>query len=167
MREILFRGKRIDNGEWVESGSISRVSDDGVNWDYYLGAGALATYVLDEYKNMLAAITKAECLFYRVDPDSIGQYTGLIDRDGVKVFEGDILRLYEKETEHEADGYCVIHFGRFKDTDALADFDHLGWHITITTIPNEATTVFALEEQGLAFEIIGNIHDDREILDVK
>ena len=79
MREILFRGKRMDNGEWVESGSITRVSDDGVNWDYYFGAGEPATYVLDEHGNMLAAITKAECVFYRVDPNTVGQFTGLYD----------------------------------------------------------------------------------------
>lgn len=155
MREHMgiFRGKRIDNGEWVEG--------------YYIAHLHAAHYIIPFRTGGYAAMDNSFYVhkWFEVDPDTVGECAGgLTDKNGELIFEGDILRPYEEETEREADGYCVIHFGRFKDTDALSDFDHLGWHITVTTIPNEATTVFALEEQGLAFEIIGNIHDNPELL---
>lgn len=133
----LYRGKRIDNGEWVEG-------------------------CLQIYAGIVSILYATE--WYRVDPDTVGECTGLMDKNGKLIFEEDILRLNAEERELEEDGFGVIHFGRFKDTDAMSDYDHLGWYITITSIPYEATTVFVLEELGLAFEIIGNIYDDPELL---
>ena len=63
-----------------------------------------------------------------------------------------------------SNGYAVIHYGRFRDTDAMSDFDYLGWYLTITTIPNEATAIFVIEDEGLAFEVIGNVTDNPELL---
>lgn len=139
----LYRGKRTDNGEWVQG---------------YLTGALGGGFWIDESTKLGVPIIR------KVDPETIGECTGLTDKNGKLIFEGDVLRLYCEEHECEADGYAVIHYGRFKDTDAMSDFDHLGWYLTITSIPNEATTVFALEEQGLAFEIIGNIHDNPELL---
>lgn len=151
MREILFRGKRLDNGEWVESGSISRVSDDGVNWDYYLGAGAPAMYMLDEYENMLAAFTKAECVFYRVDPDSIGQYTGLTDKNGMKIFEGDIVKA----------PFC----GR-KFCTATIHFITGGFYAVPTggVIDELRPWKYHLNGENRNMVVIGNIYDNPELL---
>lgn len=65
MREILFRGKRLDNGQWV--------------YGYYAYDRGKYHYIksVDDSFN------------YRVDPDTVGQYTGLKDKDGNKIFEGD------------------------------------------------------------------------------
>lgn len=71
MREILFRGKRTDNGEWVQ-GYPCRYGWIGEEKDYIIPNYASALYTAE------------------VDPESIGQYTGLTDMNSRKIFEGDL-----------------------------------------------------------------------------
>lgn len=73
MREIIFRGKRSDTGEWIEG--------------YYCRA-----FRWEGDKNPVPAIQEADCyLFREVIPETVGQYTGLTDKNGKKIFEGDII----------------------------------------------------------------------------
>lgn len=136
MREILFRGKRTDNGEWVE--------------------GLLITVELDTYSEVEKAKythcivePKAEmyrgdlCGFEFVKPETVGQYTGLEDRNGKKIFEGDILK-------NEA-GY--VYSGEYKTEVAydLGEFCGLGF--------------CNIEPCDFKYcEVIGNIHDNPELL---
>ena len=69
MREILFRGKRVDNGEWVE-GLLARYNPKFPSAN-----------ILDEFEILTPVKTK-----------TIGQYTGLKDKNGKKIFEGDIVK---------------------------------------------------------------------------
>lgn len=114
MREILFRGKRLDNSEWV-SGSL-------VVWND--GSASIDTGKPDEPK-------------YAVSPATVGAYTGLIDKNGKKIFEGDIFR-YEKR-------------------DYVVQWDDEGGY---TIFCDSAGCAFDCSE----IEIIGNIHDNPELL---
>lgn len=71
MREILFRGKRVDNEEWIEG---------------YL-------YRISEKMNPFIMLPDSKGESYEVDSKTVGQYTGLADRNGKKIFEDDIVTL--------------------------------------------------------------------------
>lgn len=124
MCEILFRGKRIDNGEWV--------------------VGNLFIPDNTETPTQICIGTNVVRISYDIEPESIGQYTGLTDKNGNKIFEGDILKI---------DGsiyYVRFHNGTFGVV--VKNGGYAG------SIPKVASYVKDF------VEIIGNIHDNPELL---
>lgn len=120
MREIKFRGKRIDAGEWGYGDLI--FSND------YPHIGT------DKENRFLR-----EC---RVDPETVGQYTGLKDKDGKEIYEGDIVQYHPEA--NMGTGPVVYELGAFR---VQGDFDALLYHFSLK-----------------ALEVIGNIHDNPELL---
>lgn len=121
MREIIFRGKRTDNGKWIE-GDVCRWLD--------------ATYALANNVDSYARTS------FEVIPETVGQYTGLTDKNGTKIFEGDICKHRSNYSDNIVISTVVYENGHFL---ALVD-KHSG---------------FELSEK---LEVIGNIHDNPELL---
>lgn len=138
MREILFRGKRVDNGEWVEG--------------YYSCRPFISGYehVITNYRELkrhkgISSI-EYQMNYNEVIPKTVGQYTGLCDKNGKKIFEGDILR--ERYGEHMHEDFCMEYVK-----------SSAGFHaIYIPTRQIKFSFYYG------AGEVIGNIHDNPELL---
>ena len=140
MREILFRGKRTD-GEWVE-GYLCKKYFQEVPRDRY------AIMYKTEYD---AKRWQPDYMTAEVDPETVGQYTGLTDKNGKKIFEGDVVKLDVSVKEifsDVEDGEIVYRRGGFYVGDVASCLSSLD------VIAN-CSGVF----RG---EIIGNIHDNPE-----
>ena len=129
MREILFRGKRVDNGEW-EYGLPSYDDDGDVE----------EIQVWDE----------EDVNFYPVDPETICQYTGLIDKNGKKIWEGDILEGHlDDEFPEDVTREKVI-------------WHESGWK---TEEPGCNDKEYLDEFDTENFEVVGNVFDNPELLE--
>lgn len=93
-REILFRGKRIDNGEWI--------------YGYYCKA-EMHGHSGEEYFIIEYSCDGAQ---YRVSPFSVGQYSGMADCNGTRVFEGDVVS-FRDEDGIKCEGVVVFNYFRF------------------------------------------------------
>lgn len=130
MREILFRGKRVDNGELV--------------YGYYvqdLQGGHLI--LTDEGTWLGGPVLDA----IDVIPETVGQYTGLDDKNGVKIFEGDIIY----DSWHTLNG--TVEFNERFGGWWYYDKDRFG------------TALQGDESEGI--EVVGNIHDNKELTEVR
>lgn len=123
-REILFRGKRKYNGVWVEGYLIPQ------DWNTKYFIGNIRSMDLDE-----------------IIPKTCGQYTGLKDKNGTKIFEGDILRGKGKNV------YEVVY------SENIAGFVTRGTGVLSVPCMNHGTMKY--------YEIIGNIHENPELLEVE
>lgn len=131
MREILFRGKRVDNDEWIE-GFFAKSGDK--------------TFILIDSDIAFGYVTMKEVL-----SETIGQYTGLTDKNGKKIFEGDIVELTYYTLPEERKVMAEVAYEEESAAFVLYSF--------------------GTENKGICGEIcntnkvIGNIHDNPEMLE--
>ena len=91
MREILFKAKRVDNGEWVD-GYLFDNGFDGEEKKYFIGGLIIEKYngtACDEWD-----ITGID--FYEIDPETICQFTGMTDKNGVRIWKNDIVEAWSQ-----------------------------------------------------------------------
>jgi uncharacterized phage protein (TIGR01671 family) len=149
MREIEFRGRRKDTGEWAyrlllydTSGTVTVNSEIAVLVGFvYMGDGCV---------DCGAPILDSQA---RVRLETVGQYTGLADGNGVKIFEGDFVKSTSCNDE--------IGFGEVY-------FDYGEWLIGFFG-GDEPGPLYHLQdcEKGPTLEVIGNIHDNPELLNTE
>ena len=147
MREILFRGKRIDNGEWVE-GFYNHIP--------------CGRFLCDEHCIQTIKQDGRIGQLYDVYDSTVEQFTELTDRNGVKVFDGDILKFTDLNAEYEWIGR--VEFGNPNE--------EYNWGFQLVFIKGEKPNTdillwFDMEETGAFSEVIGNIHDNPELLEVE
>ena len=136
MAEILFRGKRIDNGKWVY-GYYEFYNDKhyiNVQTDRLNSGG----YPIRE--------------FIEVIPETVGQYTGSTDKNGKKIFEGDIVKV----TYQTRNYYILTEIKEVSYNEKECCYYPMRW--------NESCEICDYFTEIQSIEIIGNIHDNPELL---
>lgn len=159
----LFRGKRTDNGEWV-TGDLMQWTD---------GTVRICVDDGDDEKIATAVI-----------PETIGQCTGLKDKNGKLIFEGDVLKQkttkeFAKFNSFKWELYGIVTFGNYDYNEGNAGYCSVGWYIA----PLKSIAIYPKDylvddiQPGLSqedilksiypMEVIGNIHDNPELLEVE
>lgn len=149
MRDIIFRGKRLDNGEWVYGEFCPKD----------LGDDAFGPLV--DKQSIIKMDEPCSGFWFEVDPTTVGQFTGLLDKHGKRIFEGDIatgLNCTGMWT-----GYVIW-------IDKISGFG-LKWihRDEPTAFENIPMLRFLTSKAGHTEEfiagVIGNIHDNPELLE--
>lgn len=167
-REILFRGKQTDDGEWAYGYYFYDNFQDKAFITFGNNCFKIGNYCMSldrecPNKRILSA--------FEVIPETVGQYTGLTDKNDTKIFEGDILKCHDNQKDLIKVVFCE--FG-VVDTDTECPVDTvIGWHYEV--IPtDELSTVepfclsMPLTKSYIKYchmEVIGNIHDNPELLE--
>ena len=142
-REILFKAKRKDNGEWVE-GFVFEFKGE--------------FYIMEMTQTFMTAYYSEESVVdfnmraIEIDPDTICQYTGLTDKNGKKIWENDILKANLDESYPEDITYIKILW------------NECGFCVN----ENYSTDIWTLEKWDAEhFQVCGNIFDNPDLLEVK
>lgn len=129
MREIIYKAKRKDNGEWVYGVPLKEGYSQEVEMLWY------------EYSS-LAYTERVQVL-----PETVGQYTGLTDKNGKKVFEGDIVKVYDN-FDYVGE---TLYVGEVQWDDTFLNWELITNEKTVWTLKNLPSVLY--------YEVIGNVFD--------
>jgi uncharacterized phage protein (TIGR01671 family) len=157
-REILFRGKRKDNDEWVYGDLIQIPNGRKFIVNNKFGA------CIDKDGNFINTEAPFVC---EVFPETVGQFTGLCDKNGNKIFEGDILLEEEKEYSLEEYGEKVV-----GTHNIVAYWNEKACGFWVRRTDKPKGKIYVPEEplcESFAEElkVVGNIYDNPELLEVE
>lgn len=137
MREILFKAKRIDNGEWVEGCYVESKGKTFIGIDISIS--------IDEFEVFCTPIIR----WIEVDPETLCQFTGHCDKNGKKFWENDILMAHLDKSYPEDATYETV------------EWNINGWGTRENgSMDREYLGEFDLEH----YEVVGNIFDNKELL---
>jgi len=154
-REILFRGKRINNGEWVEGYFLETENP-------VYRAFIISSIDIDVHS---CGMDILDSRIFEVIPETVGRYTGLTDKNGKKIFEGDIVK-YNHIASNEKDVYGVI---EYRNTyDQYRSHNPCGfiinWQDTPTGRVLREDLPFWCDSMSNA-EVISNMYDNPDLLE--
>lgn len=147
MREILFRGKRIDNGEWVEGYYMPRPNLPKGEIHYIVSIG--------------------DTKWHEVDPSTICQYTGLTDKNGRKIWENDIVNVRHEKYLDEPDAKFYM-FPKTKEYERKYAVEFVNTGSNYGYRCRNRSIHFLITKNTIynhKIEVIGNIFDNPELME--
>ena len=134
MREILFKGKRLDNGEWI-TGHLLRYGDGRAR----MVSSNTDIFCFEKDESIIQTVA------HRVDPKTVGQYTGFVDKNGKKIFEGDIVSIYNSKA-------------------FLFAVEWNNQYVLKCTSNGVSDNILNVIESPEDVEVVGNIYDNSELI---
>ena len=165
MREIIFKAKRKDNGEWVEGYYIYHIKRTicPLGEDSVKPEDEQHVIMRDGFSDWNMP---RNTVVYEINPDTLCQYTGLTDKNGKKIWENDILRGYQYPYRSGGNDNYFAEVTWFENCQAFGIYTFKNPKSNVRGI-SEGNTELMESLNSEDWEVIGNVFDNADLLEVK